>query len=80
MSLATNSQLKRDFRQGMALLEYVIDEVADVELAGGFFREMNKACHRLVPKYLPGHTLFIKLVTDAQLPLWQDFARENRQK
>lgn len=64
----------------MAALEFVIDEVADPEAAESIFREINKACHRLIPKFLPGHILFTKIVAEAQLPLWQDFARENRQK
>lgn len=66
-----------DFRSSMVIIDFAVEEITDAGAAEMMFRELNRASSALVPKYKKGHSLFTKIVPDAQLRLWKDFSRQN---
>lgn len=69
--------LIKDFRSSMVIIDYTVDEIADRATAEMMFRELNRASCAVVRKFKTGHSLFTKIVPDAQIPLWKDFSRQN---
>lgn len=76
----TDTDARAQIKAYGGLISHAEESITEANSAKNSFRELVAICHRLVPKFKPRHTLVHQVVPDAQLSLWQDFARDFKER